>query len=179
MEKCKLSAKQAQGIARTTGKEWLKNQLFKNIRQAAERGETHFVWDFRDCGEFYSDVTDELEELGYSISFVGEELGTIIDIDWAQDGEVCLGGCKTNPQKEFKEKLSLRLREEAKTNGLSYLTRTGFELIEQAAKEGKNRAALDVSNVPKDLVELMGKAFEENGLAVSYDESDNLIEISF
>lgn len=179
MEKVKLTAKQAKGIAHTTGKEWLKNQLFKNIRQAAERGETHFVWDFRDCREFYSDVTDELEELGYSISFVGEELGTIIDIDWAQDGEVCLGGYKRNPQRESKEKLSLRLREEAKTNGLSYLTRTGFELIEQAAKEGKNRAALDVSNVPKDLVELMGKAFEENGFSVSYDESDNLIEISF
>lgn len=179
MEKVKLTAKQAQGIARTIGKEWLKNQLFKNIRQAAERGETHFVWDFRDCGEFYSDVTRELEELGYGISFVGEELDTIIDIDWAQDGEVCLGGCKRNPQREFKEKLSLRLREEAKTNGLSYLTRTGFELIEQAAKEGKNKTTIDISDVSKDLVELMGRAFEENGLSVSYDESDSLVEISF
>ena len=81
--------------------------------------------------------------------------------------------------REFKEKLSLRLCEEAKTNGLSYLTRTGFELIEQAAKEGKNKTTIDVSDVSKDLVELMGRAFEENGLSVSYDESDSLVEISF
>lgn len=43
MEKVKLTAKQAQEITKTTGKEWLKNQIFKNIRQAAEHGETSIV----------------------------------------------------------------------------------------------------------------------------------------
>ena len=64
MEKVKLTAKQTQEITKTTGKEWLKNQIFKNIRQAAEHGENRLMWDFKNCSDFFFEIKDELENLG-------------------------------------------------------------------------------------------------------------------
>ena len=83
MEKVKLTAKQAFGLAQTSGKEWLKNQIFKNIRQAAEHGETSIVWDFEHCMLFVVvEIQEELRNLGYDVDCVDEDTKTVLRISW-------------------------------------------------------------------------------------------------
>lgn len=44
MEKVLLSEKQAAELSLNRGYEWLKNQVFKQIRETAERGESELHW---------------------------------------------------------------------------------------------------------------------------------------
>lgn len=44
MEKVLLNAKQAAEVSLNKGYEWFKNQVFKQIREAAERGESELHW---------------------------------------------------------------------------------------------------------------------------------------
>ena len=96
MEKVKLTAKQAFKLTQTSGKEWLKNQIFKNIRQAAGHGETHLIWDFEPCKFFFDEVTEELRNLGYSVEIMGDEITAILDISWESEagGTTWLGSRK-------------------------------------------------------------------------------------
>lgn len=48
MEKVLLSAKQAVELSLNKGYEWFKNQVFKQIREAAERGESDLHWGISD-----------------------------------------------------------------------------------------------------------------------------------
>ena len=98
MEKVKLTAKQAFGLAQTSGKEWLKNQIFKNIRQAAEHGETHLIWDFEPCKYFFDEINDELRDLGYLVGNVGDGITTTFDISWENEtsGTIWLGAKKND-----------------------------------------------------------------------------------
>lgn len=83
MEKVKLTAKQAQEVIKTDGKKWLENQIFKNIRQAAERGETSIVWDFEHCMLFVVvEIQEELRNLGYNVDCVDEDTKTVLRISW-------------------------------------------------------------------------------------------------
>lgn len=177
MEKCKLSAKQAFGLAQTSGKEWLKNQIFKNIRQAAERGETHLIWDFEPCKYFFDEISDELRDLGYLVGIVGDGIVTTFDISWENEmkGTVWLGAKKNDDGFAL---LGDLLRYRAETSGYDYLVNSAFDLISRAAEEGKTKIKMDVSDVPKGQINLICKRIEKQGLTVSYDELDNLIEIS-
>lgn len=83
MEKVKLTAKQAQEVMKTDGKKWLENQIFKNIRQAAEHGETSIVWDFEHCILFVIiEIQEELRNLGYDVDFVDKDTKTVLRISW-------------------------------------------------------------------------------------------------
>lgn len=83
MEKVKLTAKQAQEVIKTDGKKWLENQIFKNIRQAAEHGETSIVWDFEHCMLFVvAEIQEELRNLGYDVDCVDEDTKTVLRISW-------------------------------------------------------------------------------------------------
>ena len=83
MEKVKLTAKQAQEVMKTDGKKWLENQIFKNIRQAAEHGETSIVWDFEHCMLFVVvGIQEELRNLGYDVDCVDEDTKTVLRISW-------------------------------------------------------------------------------------------------
>lgn len=83
MEKVKLTAKQAQEVMKTDGKKWLENQIFKNIRQAAEHGETSIVWDFGHCMLFVVvEIQEELRNLGYDVDCVDEDTKTVLRISW-------------------------------------------------------------------------------------------------
>ena len=177
MEKVKLTAKQAFGLAQTSGKEWLKNQIFKNIRQAAERGETHLIWDFEPCKYFFDEINDELRDLGYLVGNVGDGITTTFDISWENEtsGTIWLGARKNADGFVL---LGDLLRYRAATSGYDYLANSAFELISRAAEEGKTKIKMDVSDVPKGQINLICKRIEKQGLTVSYDESDNLIEIS-
>ena len=44
MEKMFLNAKQAAELSLEKGYEWFKNQIFKQIRETAERGESELHW---------------------------------------------------------------------------------------------------------------------------------------
>ena len=177
MEKCKLSAKQAFGLAQTSGKEWLKNQIFKNIRQAAERGKTHLIWDFEPCKFFFDDITKELRDLGYLVRNVGDGIVNTFDISWENEtsGSIWLGAKKNDDGFAL---LGDLLRYRATTSGYDYLVNSAFDLISRAAEEGKTKIKMDMSDVPKGQINLICKRIEKQGLTVSYNESDNLIEIS-
>ena len=83
MEKIKLTAKQAQEVIKTDVKKWLENQIFKNIRQAAEHGETSIVWDFEHCMLFVVvEIQEELRNLGYDVDCVDEDTKTVLRISW-------------------------------------------------------------------------------------------------
>ena len=83
MEKVKLTAKQAQEVMKTDGKKWLENQIFKNIRQAAEHGETSIVWDFEHCMLFVVvEIQEELRNLGYDVDCVDADTKTVLRISW-------------------------------------------------------------------------------------------------
>ena len=177
MEKVKLTAKQAFGLAQTSGKEWLKNQIFKNIRQAAEHGETHLIWDFEPCKYFFDEINDELRDLGYLVGNVGDGITTTFDISWENEtsGTIWLGARKNADGFVL---LGDLLRYRAATSGYDYLVNSAFDLISRAAEEGKTKIKMDVSDVPKGQINLICKRIEKQGLTVSYDESDNIIEIS-
>lgn len=177
MEKCKLSAKQAFGLAQTSGKEWLKNQIFKNIRQAAERGETHLIWDFEPCKFFFDEITKELRDLGYLVGIVGDGIVTTFEISWEDEtsGAIWLGAMKRD---DGSAPLGDLLRYRAETSGYDYLVNSAFDLISRAAEEGKTKTKMDVSDVSKGQIALICRRIEKQGLTVSYDEIDNFIEIS-
>lgn len=178
MEKCKLSAKQAFGLAQTSGKEWLKNQIFKNIRQAAERGETHLIWDFEPCRYFFDEINSELHDLGYGVSVTEEGISMILDIYWDTETKIPeWAGMKVREDNTVP--LAELLKHRVETAGVHYAAKTAFDLISQAAEEGRDRIRMDVSNISKERVEYLCKIIERQNLTVSYDEVENFIEISF
>lgn len=178
MEKCKLSAKQAFGLARTSGKEWLKNQIFKNIRQAAERGETHLIWDFEPCKYFFDEINDELHSLGYGVGVTEEGISMILDIYWDTEAKIPeWAGMKE--REDGTVPLAELLKHRVETAGIHYAAKTAFDLISQAAEEGKNKVKMDVSDISKERVEYLCKIIKRQNLTVSYDEVENFIEISF
>lgn len=174
MEKVKLTAKQAQKVTKTTGKEWLMNQIFKNIRQAAERGENRLVWDFESCSDFFLEVKNELENLGYSIISNSDVCSTVLEITWEDDNNSTYLGSKQIDDYKMVDKLQ-RL---ADVNGAMYLASTAFILITQAATEGESRIVMDVSNVSSDRVERLIKRIKKEGLNATKDSFGSLT-ISF
>ena len=175
MEKVKLTAKQAQGITRTTGKEWLMNQIFKNIRQAAEHGENRLVWDFESCSDFFLEAKNELENLGYSIISNSDVCSTVLEITWEDDnGPTYLGSKRIDDRKMID-----KLRKLADVDGAMYLASTAFTLIAQAATEGKSRVIMDISDVSSDRVERLIKRIEKEGLNATKDSFGKSLIISF
>lgn len=106
MEKVLLSAKQAAELSLEKGYEWFKNQVFKQIRETAERGESELHWGISypflkeylngDYKDLYADlfiknlrkIKSLLADLGYSVKFAtcdddnGNELVTELVITW-------------------------------------------------------------------------------------------------
>lgn len=174
MEKVKLTAKQAQKVTKTIGKEWLMNQIFKNIRQAAERGENRLVWDFESCSDFLLEVKNELENLGYSIISNSDVCSTVLEITWEDDNNSTYLGGKQIDDCKMVDKLQ-RL---ADVNGAMYLVSTAFTLITQAATEGESRVVMDVSNVSSERVECLIKKIKKEGLNATKNSFGSLT-ISF
>lgn len=106
MEKVLLSAKQAAELSLEKGYEWFKNQVFKQIRETSERGESELHWGIsypflkeylnEDYKDLYADpsiknlrkIKSLLSDLGYSVKFAtcddddGKELVTDLVITW-------------------------------------------------------------------------------------------------
>lgn len=106
MEKVLLSAKQAAELSLEKGYEWFKNQVFKQIRETAERDESELHWGISypfvkdylngDYKDLYADpsiknlrkIKSLLSDLGYSVKFAtcddddGKELVTELVIEW-------------------------------------------------------------------------------------------------
>ena len=82
MEKVKLTAKQAQKVTKSAGKEWLLNTIFKTIRQAAERGEDKIVWDFAPNFEIADEIKGTLYDMGYHLSYDSDIENLVIELAW-------------------------------------------------------------------------------------------------
>lgn len=106
MEKVLLSAEQAVELSLNRGYEWFRNQVFKQIRETAERGESELHWGIAnpfykeylngDYKDLYTDpfiknlrkIKSLLGDLGYAVRFAtcddddGNELVTELVIIW-------------------------------------------------------------------------------------------------
>ncbi len=106
MEKVLLSAEQAAELSLNKGYEWLKNQIFKQIRETAEIGESELHWGISypfykeylngDYKDLYADpfiknirkIKSLLSDFGYAVKFAtcdddnGNELVTDLVITW-------------------------------------------------------------------------------------------------
>lgn len=71
MEKVLLNAKKAAELSLNRGYEWLKNQVFKQIRETAERGESELHW-----GISYPFLKDYLDDT-YDTIFSQHSIGNI------------------------------------------------------------------------------------------------------
>jgi len=111
MEKVLLSAEQAAELSLNKGYEWFKNQVFKQIRETAERGESELHWGI--SNPFYKEYLEDnsntifstpfisniyitnirkikslLSDFGYTVKFItcddddGDELVTELVIEW-------------------------------------------------------------------------------------------------
>lgn len=182
MEKEKIRANVAMVMSQTTGRDFLKNQIFKNIRQAAERGQNHLFWDFQYCENSLHFIQRELCDLGYTIRTVADKRDNIVDISWAKEDVLKV---KTDDKNEAMENFKClmpiveNLKEIIKTDGYKYLIRTAIDLISQAAEEGRNRVKMDMTDVSKETVESVCTWIENQGVNVVFDEIENFIEISF
>lgn len=182
MEKEKIRANVAMVMSQTTGRDFLKNQIFKNIRQAAERGQNHLFWDFQYCENSLHFIQRELCDLGYTIRTVADKRDNIIDISWAREDVLKV---KTDNKTEAMENFQClvpiveNLKEIIKTDGYKYLIRTAMDLISQAAEEGRNRVKMDMTDVSKETVESVCAWIENQGVNVVFDKIDNFVEISF
>lgn len=182
MERENFSASVAMVMSQTTGREFLKNQIFKNIRQAAERGQNHLIWDFQYCENCLHFIQRELCDLGYTIKTVGDKKDNIVDISWVRDDVLKVkSDAKIKATENFECSVSMveSLKEIIKTDGYNHLIRAAMDLISQAAEEGKNRVKMDMTDVSKEMVESVCAWMKKQGVVVVFDEVENFIEISF
>lgn len=178
MEKCKLSAKQAFELAQTYGKEWLKNQIFKNIRQAAEHGEDRIVWDFAQNFEVADEIKNTLLDMGYIIGENGDIDNSVCEISWGCENFADSITNVSEKQNDFsqaeKEEPATevfsaeKLTHISKTQGRAYLLTEARKAIMQAAYFGRNSTIIDLSDIPINNINWLFDQLKKDGFDVSY-----------
>lgn len=166
MEKEKMTAKQAQEVTKTTGKEWLLNTIFKTIRQAAERGEDKIVWDFAPNFEIADEVKGTLYDMGYHLSYDSDIENLVVEISWEN----------TDRKEKTEEKPMSKLGEIILTTGQAYLLTLVRREALQAAYNGRNKTTIDISNIPKITLNWLIKNLKDDGFDV-FLEDDTLTVI--
>lgn len=157
MEKVKLTAKQAQEVVKTTGKEWLLNQILKNIRQAAERGEDRIVWDFESNSDIADEVKNALYDMGYRLSYNNGIDDYTVEILW----------CNDDVEENNKIKPVSKLKEIILTTGQVYLLTLIRKDVMQAAYDGRCKTTIDISNIPKITLNWLMKNLKDDGFNIS------------
>ena len=160
MEKVKLTAKQAQEVTKTTGKEWLLNAIFKTIRQAAERGEDKIVWDFAPNFEIADEIKCTLYDMGYNLSYDSDIENLVVEISWEN----------IDLKEKTEEKPVSKLSEIIFTTGQAYLLTLIIRDVLQAAYNGKNKTIIDISNIPKITLNWLIKNLKNDGFDVLIED---------
>ena len=160
MEKVKLTAKQAQKVTKSAGKEWLLNTIFKTIRQAAERGEDKIVWDFAPNFEIADEIKGTLYDMGYHLSYDSDIENLVVEISW---GNI---GLKEKTEEKPVSKLSGIIL----TTGQAYLLTLIRRDFLQAAYNGRNKTTIDISNIPKITLNWLIKNLKDDGFNVLIED---------
>lgn len=189
MEKVKLTAKQAQEVTKTTGKEWLLNTIFKTIRQAAERGEDKIVWDFAPNFEVVDEVKNTLYDMGYKISENEDIDNFVCEISWERENfaDFIAGVSEKwndfsqSEKEDFATTISSaeKLTHIMKSQGRVFLLTEARRIIMQAAYSGRNSAMVDLSDVPDNNANWLFEQLKKDGFDVSYISDGPAAKISF
>ena len=189
MEKVKLTAKQAQEVMKTDGKEWLLNAIFKTIRQAAERGEDKIVWDFAPNFEVADEIKGILYDMGYTIGENGDIDNFVCEISWGYDNFEDFITDVSEKWDDFsqaeKEELATaissaeKLTHISKTQGRAYLLTEARRAIMQAAYIGRNSTIIDLLDIPIDNINWLSDQLKKDGFEVSYLSDKHAIRIVF
>lgn len=189
MEKVNLTAKQAQEVTKTTGKEWLFNTIFKTIRQAAERGEDKIVWDFSTNLEVADEVKNTLCDMGYAISENRDIDDFACEISWGYGNFADFideifkkrNDFSQAEKEDFAAAISSagKLTHIMKVQGRMFLLTEARRVIMQAAYAGRNSAAVDLFDIPDDNINWLFEQLEKDGFKVSYMSDGPAAKISF
>ena len=188
MEKVKMTAKQAQEVTKTTGKEWLLNTIFKTIRQAAERGEDKITWDFTPNFGVADEVKTILRDIGYAISENGDVDDFACEISWEYGNFADFVDVVFEKQNDFsqseKEDFTTaissaeKLTHIVKAQGRMFLFIEARKAIMQAAYVGRDSAMVDLSDVPDCNINWLFEQLGKDGFKVSYISDGPAAKIS-
>ena len=189
MEKVKLTAKQAQEVMKTDGKEWLLNAIFKTIRQAAEHGEDKIVWDFTPNFEVADEVKGILYDMGYKISENSDIDDFVYEISWGHEDfadSITDSSEKRNDFSQAEKENSAtaissaeKLTYISKTQGRAYLLTEARRAITQAAYIGRNSTIIDLLDIPIDNINWLSDQLKKDGFEASYLSDKHVIRIVF
>ena len=189
MEKAKLTAKQAQKVTKSTGKEWLLNTIFKTIRQAAERGEDKIVWDFAPNLEIADEIKSTLYDMGYKISENSNVDDFVYEISWGYENFEDFITDVSEKWDDFsqaeKEELATaissaeKLTHISKTKGRAYLLTEARRAIMQAAYIGRNSTIIDLLNISINNINWLFDQLKNDGFNVSYLSDEHAARITF
>ena len=189
MEKVKLTAKQAQKVTKSTGKEWLLNTILKTIRQAAERGEDKIVWDFAPNFEIADEIKSILYDMGYKISENSDIDDFVYEISWGHDDfadSITNSSEKRNDfsqseKENFATAISSaeKLAHISKTQGRAYLLTEARRAITQAAYIGRNSTIIDLLDISIDNINWLSDQLKKDGFEASYLSDKYAIRIVF
>ena len=177
MEKVKLTAEQAFKLTQTSGKEWLKNQIFKNIRQAAESGEDKIFWDFTPNLEIADEIKSTLYDMGYKISENSDIDDFVYEISWGHEDfadSITDSSEKRNDFSQAEKENSAtaissaeKLTYISKTQGRAYLLTEASRAITQAAYIGRNSTIIDLLDISIDNINWLSDQLKTDGFEVS------------
>lgn len=189
MEKEKMTAKQAQEVMKTDGKEWLLNAIFKTIRQAAERGEDKIFWDFSPNFEIADEIKSILYDMGYKISKNSDIDDFVYEISWGYENFEDFITDVSEKWDDFsqaeKEELATaissaeKLTHISKTQGRAYLLTEARRAIMQAAYIGRNSTVIDLLDISIDNINWLFDQLKKDGFEVSYLSDKHAAAIVF
>lgn len=178
MEKVKLTAKQAQEVMKTDGKEWLLNAIFKTIRQAAEHGEDKIVWDFAPNFEVADEIKGILYDMGYMIGENGDIDNFVCEISWGYDNFEDFIADVSKKWNDFSQaekedsataiSSAEKLAHISKTQGRAYLLTEARRAIMQAAYIGRGSTVIDLLDASIENINWLSDQLKNDGFDVSY-----------
>ena len=166
-----LKASEALNVAQTQGFEFLKNQIAKYIKMAAERGETSLTWDFSrvDDNIIHNKIYRFFRDLGYSFFETETDGNRIIEMkfEWGEEKE----------EKEDYDCIYGLIDYETKTSGFENAARYVLNEVHSAARNGLVRAHISIKDMSPRVLERVIKPYRETGFQL--EESEDTLTISW
>lgn len=163
-----LKASEALNVAQTQGFEFLKNQIAKYIKMAAERGETSTYWDFKYVtnDDLVSRIMDFFVDLGYSVIIT--DCATVIKFSFDET---------KNEIDEKNESLYEYIRSNIKTEGFKNVVNRISNEILSAAENGLIRTHINIKDISPEILKRVLKPYKETGFQL--EESEDTLTISW
>lgn len=166
-----LKASEALNVAQTQGFDFLKNQIAKHIKRAAERGETSLTWDFScvDDNIIHNKIYRFFRDLGYVFYEIKTDGDRIIEMkfEWGEEKE----------EKEDYDCIYGLIDYETKTSGFENAARYVLNEVHSAARNGLVRAYISIKDMSPRVLERVIKPYREMGFQL--EENEDFLTISW